>query len=133
MIDKGANKVLFVEAGKDFVDILFNLLSLNLGTVIKLLHDANMVGGIGNLYPSLENLNEDYLQPNQNKLELLNPQEKTSALLVPGASSQPKQKKFYNCANYRRYVADETSKRCPQCSLFYVLRSGQLVEDGFSL
>ncbi|KAJ0101351.1 hypothetical protein Patl1_06272 [Pistacia atlantica] len=84
MIDKGAKKVLFAEAGKDFVDVLFNLLSLKLGTVIKLLRDANMVGCIGNLYPSLENLNKDYLQPNQNKLELLKTQEKTSALLVPG-------------------------------------------------
>ncbi|KAJ0045079.1 hypothetical protein Pint_06221 [Pistacia integerrima] len=96
MIDKGAKKVLFAEAGKDFVDVLFNLLSLNIGTVIKLLRDANMVGCIGNLYPSLENLNKDYLQPNQNKLELLKTLEKTSGLLVPRASSQ-QQKKFYNC------------------------------------
>ncbi|KAJ0103217.1 hypothetical protein Patl1_06267 [Pistacia atlantica] len=89
MIDKGAKKVLFVEAGKDFVDVLFNLLSLNIRTVIKLLRDADMVGCIENLYSSLENLNKDYLQPNQNKLELLKTLEKTSGLLlVPGASSQ---------------------------------------------
>ncbi|KAJ0103218.1 hypothetical protein Patl1_06264 [Pistacia atlantica] len=115
MIDKGAKKVLFAEAGKDFVDVLFNLLSLNIRTIIKLLRDADMVGCTGNLYPSLENLNKDYLQPNQNKLELLKTLEKTSGLLlVPGASSQ-QQKKIYNCLNRCRYVADETSKRCPQC------------------
>ncbi|KAF2321307.1 hypothetical protein GH714_038564 [Hevea brasiliensis] len=37
LIDKKTNKVLFAEAEKDFVDFLFILLSLPVGTVIRLL------------------------------------------------------------------------------------------------
>ncbi|CAI0625993.1 unnamed protein product [Linum tenue] len=37
LINKKTKKVLFAEAGKDFVDFLFTLLSFPLGTVIKLL------------------------------------------------------------------------------------------------
>lgn len=35
MIDKKRKKFLFAEAGKDFVDFLFTLLSLPVGTVIS--------------------------------------------------------------------------------------------------
>ncbi|KAJ0044752.1 hypothetical protein Pint_06218 [Pistacia integerrima] len=96
IIEKKDNKVLFAEAGKDFVDFLFYLLSLPVGTIIKLLTKNKMVGS----------------QPNQNKLELLKSQEKTSALLVPGASSQPKQKKFHYCGHYHQYVADALWTAC---------------------
>lgn len=44
LIDTKGNKVLFAEAGKDFVDFLFNLLSLPLGNVINLLTKNSMVG-----------------------------------------------------------------------------------------
>lgn len=73
LVDKNANKVLFAEAGKDFVDFLFNLLSLPVGTVIRLITNATMVGCIGNLYQSIENLDQTYMQPNQNKDLLLKP------------------------------------------------------------
>ncbi|KDO39182.1 hypothetical protein CISIN_1g042433mg [Citrus sinensis] len=42
IIDKRANKVLFAEAEKDFVDILFNLLYMPFGSVTRLLRDAGM-------------------------------------------------------------------------------------------
>ncbi|CAL2234290.1 unnamed protein product [Prunus armeniaca] len=66
-------KVLFAEASKDFVDFLFTLLSLPIGTVIRLLSRKHMVGCLGKLYDSLENLNDTYLQPNLNKDVLLKP------------------------------------------------------------
>lgn len=67
LIDTSSNKVLFAEAGKDFVDFLFNLFALPLGAVIRLLTKNRMVGSLGNIYESIENLSETYLQPNQNK------------------------------------------------------------------
>ena len=73
IIDKRANKVLFAEAEKDFVDILFNLLYMPFGSVTRLLRDAGMVGCTGNLYQSIRNLSEALLTTNHNKVELLKP------------------------------------------------------------
>lgn len=67
LIDTKGNKVLFAEAGKDFVDFLFNLLSLPLGNVINLLTKNSMVGSLGSVYENIETLSESYLQPNQSK------------------------------------------------------------------
>ncbi|KAJ6720374.1 hypothetical protein OIU85_023578 [Salix viminalis] len=61
LIDSKHNKVVFAEAGKDFVDFLLNLLSLPLGSVIQLITKPAMTGCIANLYGSLEELDESYL------------------------------------------------------------------------
>jgi len=37
LIDKETNNVIFAEAGKDFVDILFSFLTLPLGTIARLI------------------------------------------------------------------------------------------------
>ena len=58
LVDSTSERVLFAEAGKDFVDFLFNILSLPVGTVIGLLTKQDMVGCLVNLYESLENLSD---------------------------------------------------------------------------
>ncbi|KAK2459076.1 hypothetical protein QL285_006151 [Trifolium repens] len=74
LIDTKNEKVLFAEASKPVVDFIFNILSLPVGTIVKLLGNNNgMVGSIGNLYQSVENLNHNYIQQDQNKDVLLNP------------------------------------------------------------
>ncbi|KAI9157832.1 hypothetical protein LWI28_028786 [Acer negundo] len=73
LIDTKNQKVLFAEAGKDFVDFLIYLLSLPVGTVVRLLSEKTMVGSLSKLYQSIENLQEAYFQPKQNKNLLLNP------------------------------------------------------------
>ncbi|CAI0467698.1 unnamed protein product [Linum tenue] len=73
LINKKTNKVLFAEAGKDFVDFLFTLLSFPLGTVIKLLSKNRMVGCLGNLYQSIEELGDAFFQPKIGKATVLNP------------------------------------------------------------
>ncbi|KAL6202530.1 hypothetical protein ACLB2K_026238 [Fragaria x ananassa] len=65
--------VLFAEAGKDFLDFLFTLLSLPVGTVIRLLSKDGMVGSFGKLYESVESLDCTYMQPQLNKDILLKP------------------------------------------------------------
>ncbi|KAL6126578.1 hypothetical protein ACLB2K_074625 [Fragaria x ananassa] len=67
LIDTKNRKVLFAEASKEVVDFLFTLLSLPIGTVIRLLTKKGMVGCLGKLYESVEELNDTYLQPNLNK------------------------------------------------------------------
>ena len=70
MIDTESCRVLYAEAGKEFVDFLLNILTLPIGTFIPLLN-REMVGGLGNIYKSIENLSTTYLQPNLNKDTLL--------------------------------------------------------------
>ncbi|XP_027364832.1 uncharacterized protein LOC113871938 [Abrus precatorius] len=86
LIDTKREKVLFAEASKEVIDFLFNLLRLPISSVIRLLNKNGMVGSLGNLYQSVENLNDTYMQPNQHKDLLLKPKAhfsstKISALL----------------------------------------------------
>ncbi|KDO67754.1 hypothetical protein CISIN_1g025471mg [Citrus sinensis] len=139
IIDKRANKVLFAEAEKDFVDSLFNLLYMPFGTVTRLLRDAVTVGCTGNLYQSLENLSEAVLITNHSKVELLKPLlkwEKPSVLLQPQACPPPVpvERKLYNCGNNHRYVTNQANKPCPQCysSQSYEVRQSNMVSESES-
>ncbi|KAF5470557.1 hypothetical protein F2P56_011061 [Juglans regia] len=76
LVDKSSNKVVFAEAGKEFVDLLFGLLQVPLGSIIGLLRDNDLVAGSGSLFrvhESIQNLDPSYLLPNQTKDSLLNP------------------------------------------------------------
>ncbi|KAG6538300.1 hypothetical protein ZIOFF_003415 [Zingiber officinale] len=101
LIDTAAQKVLFAEAGKEVVDFLFNLLSFPLGSIVKLLSKDRMEGSIGNLYKSIQELDDSYLQNSKGKSTLLNPiRTPTPSLLLPGPSSSPSSKDVYfQCAN----------------------------------
>ncbi|KAI8539908.1 hypothetical protein RHMOL_Rhmol09G0219400 [Rhododendron molle] len=138
LIDTKGKRVLFAEAGKDFVDFLFHLLHLPVGTAVRLLTEQTMVGTLGNLYESIENLSETYFQSNQTKDSVLKPKAPFSATQVPllpldGCASFDK--KLYTCPSngtrkhdtnpgfpqpgqirYHPYVADNTRAVCPQCN-----------------
>ncbi|KAK8334106.1 hypothetical protein V6Z11_A10G250700 [Gossypium hirsutum] len=73
LIDSKSKRVLFAEAGKDFVDFLFSILSMPVGAVIRLLTKQGMVRCLGNLYGSIENLGDTYMQSLANKDTLLKP------------------------------------------------------------
>ncbi|KAK7339810.1 hypothetical protein VNO77_20495 [Canavalia gladiata] len=58
LVDKEKNKVLFVETGKDFVDVLLSFLTLPLGTITRLVaEESNMqpvkVGSVSSLYEKM--------------------------------------------------------------------------------
>ncbi|TYG51557.1 hypothetical protein ES288_D10G267100v1 [Gossypium darwinii] len=59
-IDPNSNRLLFAEAGKDFVDFLFSIMLLPVGTVIRLIGKQG-TGCIGNIYDSIENLGNSYM------------------------------------------------------------------------
>ncbi|QCE15154.1 hypothetical protein DEO72_LG11g2163 [Vigna unguiculata] len=61
LVNKYTNKVIFAEANKDFVDILFSFLLLPLGTIARLVEkDSNIepltIGCLHSLYHSVQNL-----------------------------------------------------------------------------
>nr|XP_017245524.1 PREDICTED: uncharacterized protein LOC108217191 [Daucus carota subsp. sativus] len=117
LIDRNENKVIFGEAGKDFVDFLFHFLSLPVGTVVKLLSRNKMVGSLGKIYGSIESLNASYMEPNVNKDHVLNPRVYSShgdAPLLLGHKSEGDQDndtkylksnvKWCNCGRPMNYV-----------------------------
>ena len=140
LIDTESQRVLFAEADKNFIDFLFHILALPVGTFIELLTKQGMVGSLGNIYESIENLNITYLQPNLNKETLLKPKVHISGagtgvpLLLPNVeSSSSTSLKFYKCAGSNRfrhdggiiigsncnncnYVANDNRAICPSCN-----------------
>ncbi|KAF3649870.1 putative miraculin-like [Capsicum annuum] len=56
LIESKRQEVMFVEAGKKSIDFLFHILALPIGSVIRLLSVKELVGCLGNLYESLQNL-----------------------------------------------------------------------------
>ena len=133
LIDTESQKVLFAEAGKEFIDFLFHILALPIGTFISLLKNQGAVGSFGNIYESIENLSTTYLQPNFNKETLLKPKVHISGgtgvpLLLPNVESSSTSRKLYKCnknyelgpsspswAGCNAYVADDCSAICPSC------------------
>ncbi|CAN1176236.1 hypothetical protein LINPERPRIM_LOCUS45326 [Linum perenne] len=103
LIDKQTRKLVYGEAGKEFVDLLLTILSLPLGTVTMLLSKNNMVGclaSLGSLYQSIENLNDTYII--QSKSSILNPEalysptKNTTLLSTDGLTGI---RQFYTCSN----------------------------------
>ncbi|KAB1217969.1 hypothetical protein CJ030_MR3G014621 [Morella rubra] len=80
-----------------------------------------MVGCIGNLYKSIEDLNVAYLHANQHKDLLLKPKAPTTAstslpLSLPSNHTSPEPiGKLYNCYSSHRYVSDMYGSACPSC------------------
>ncbi|XP_052185955.1 uncharacterized protein LOC127797260 isoform X8 [Diospyros lotus] len=78
LVDTTTDKVVFAEAGKDFVDFLFGLLQLPLGGILAALPGQAVSGSIIKIYESAQNLADEYLQPSQTKNSLLRPATATS-------------------------------------------------------
>ncbi|QCE05760.1 hypothetical protein DEO72_LG9g766 [Vigna unguiculata] len=120
LIDSKREKVLLAEASKAVVDFLFNLLCLPIATVIRILNKDPMVGSLGNLYESVENLDETYMQPQLHKDLLLKPNASVSSQisgLLPSinvTSSNNATNVFYRCPNHTIYLTSNNITRCPK-------------------
>ncbi|GMI87022.1 hypothetical protein like AT5G01130 [Hibiscus trionum] len=120
LIDSKGQRVLFAEADKDFVDFLFNILLLPVGTVIRLLTKEGMVGCIGNLYRSVENLGDAYIQQTTTRDNLLKPTYSSSLaadvpLLLPNIQSSKPQGLYrcsYGCSSYCHALGNSKPKAC---------------------
>ncbi|CAO2825601.1 unnamed protein product [Amaranthus hypochondriacus] len=100
LVDTKANKVLFAEATKEFVDFIFHIMCLPLGTVVKLLSQNKMVGCLGDLYKSVSSLNTQYFQTDLNKHSVLNPKSSVNVpLLSLKETADNPPGKFYKCGS----------------------------------
>lgn len=100
------------------MDFLLSLMSLPIGTVTRILSTNDMVGSIGNLYQSFENLSEIYIQPEAKKDTLLKPKslvfEGVARLLaLPDNADQTRS--LFTCGNCKRYVTYDLQDKCPSC------------------
>jgi hypothetical protein len=91
LIDTKSQSVLYAEACKDVIviDFLFSFLTLPIGTVIKILSKGSMVGSVGNLYKSVEELDETYVCSARAKQAFLTPT--GGKLQIPEAPAAPQQ------------------------------------------
>ncbi|GMI80677.1 hypothetical protein like AT5G43240 [Hibiscus trionum] len=125
LIDSKSNRLVFAEAGKDFVDFIFSIMSLPVGTVIRLLGKQGTAGCIRNIYESIENLGSSYMLSKANKDILLKAQALNYAayepLLLPSIQP-PAYTDLYRCSssggnvNCRMYIANNPNSRCTSCN-----------------
>ncbi|KAG2404679.1 uncharacterized protein HKW66_Vig0116010 [Vigna angularis] len=84
MVLKEENKVIFAEAGKDFVDVLFSFLTLPLGTIARVARKESKlqpseVASLSSLYQSVENLDKECFPTDTCKEMLLCPRNSMEA------------------------------------------------------
>ncbi|XP_039159564.1 uncharacterized protein LOC120289099 [Eucalyptus grandis] len=112
LVDKRNQTILFAEAGKDFVDFLFHGLALPVGTIVSLLSKAGVASGVRNLYASVENLSDTYIERRE-KEALLKPKARSSgpdvlrSLLPEAPPLAPI--KYYTCHHISGPAADAAS------------------------
>ncbi|KAK2966149.1 hypothetical protein RJ640_018402 [Escallonia rubra] len=83
-VDKAQNKVLFAEAGEEFVDILLSFLTLPLGTIVRLLSKPSdalqlKLGSLTTLYECVSALQTKHFWTEAGKVMLLNPSNSAGA------------------------------------------------------
>ncbi|KAL5976876.1 hypothetical protein ACLOJK_021211 [Asimina triloba] len=132
LVDGKSQKVVFAECEKDFIDFLFSLFILPLGSVVEVLTKESMVGdvgAIGQLFKSVTDMNEAYILPGQEKVSVLHPKvlSPLNKPLLLQLDNVAVKKKYYTCSHIlistsgysssRRcnYVTDVANTKCPEC------------------
>ncbi|KAM1803355.1 hypothetical protein ACFX15_028779 [Malus domestica] len=75
LVDKGSNKVIFVESDGDFIDVLFSFLTMPMGRIVRLAEDSVPVeiGCMRNLHQSIEKFDVHNFRSNECRDMLLLP------------------------------------------------------------
>ncbi|KAJ0764310.1 hypothetical protein HanPI659440_Chr08g0290651 [Helianthus annuus] len=118
LVDRKGSRVLFAEVSKEFVDFLFHIFSLPLGTLIEFLGSNKMAGCLGKLKDSIESFNRSYLQPGIKMDDIFNPKTAfngdTFLLCHDTASSDRDDQSGASKAVYR--CAKAAAGHCYSCS-----------------
>ncbi|KAL0918146.1 hypothetical protein M5K25_010137 [Dendrobium thyrsiflorum] len=119
IIDPENSKVICASAQKGFIDFIFSLLKLPLGTVIKLFSPQSKIGSLGNLYQSIKNLNQGYFVTKIAKSSLLSPNVFISDLATPLllGTAAIKEPTYYLCNSCKGKVTTVRNIICPNCKL----------------
>jgi hypothetical protein len=107
VLNEKGNKVLFAEAGNDFVDVLFSFLTMPLGTIARLVEKESTIGPVSvgclnSLYKSVADLDQSCFSTDTIKQMLLQPinsaEDYCSTLKLNIDDTPPT--KYFLCAEY---------------------------------
>ncbi|XP_074309650.1 uncharacterized protein LOC141644103 [Silene latifolia] len=114
MVDIKAKKVVFAEADKEFIDFIFNLMSLPLSAVTKvlLLNEKGSVGCLGSLYKSIESLSSQYFEPNLSNNSVLKPKASVTLPLLSLYDYPSSDCRIFRCANGHTSMSDVRGSLC---------------------
>ncbi|KAK2360843.1 hypothetical protein QL285_086064 [Trifolium repens] len=107
VLNEKGNKVLFAEAGNDFVDVLFSFLTMPLGTIARLVEKESTIGPVSvgclnTLYKSVADLDQSCFSTDTIKQMLLQPinsaEDYCSTLKLNIDDTPPT--KYFLCAQY---------------------------------
>ncbi|KAL1079895.1 hypothetical protein V6Z11_D10G251000 [Gossypium hirsutum] len=104
LVESTSQRVLFAEAGKDFVDFLFNILSFPVGTVIWLLKKQEMVANKDTLLKPIASINAANVPP------LLPTTESSKSIEIYMCDQS-----YYN-QSCGLYVSYDSKSICPSCN-----------------
>nr|XP_011460900.1 PREDICTED: uncharacterized protein LOC105350492 isoform X1 [Fragaria vesca subsp. vesca] len=82
LVDKESNKVIFIESDNDFVDVLFSLLTIPIGTIVKLTSRQSVplhIGCLNNLYESVAKIDAQHFENEAYRDMLLCPQNRADS------------------------------------------------------
>ncbi|PSS02897.1 Rho1 guanine nucleotide exchange factor like [Actinidia chinensis var. chinensis] len=137
LVEKEKNRVVFAEANKDFVDVIFSFLTMPIGTIVSLIREHLLKGEIGclnNLYESVEKLDEEYLA-SEHKEILLHPRSATEVYfrnlklnLIENNNSKCYLCRYADCTFLSYYQI--YSCRCGQALEHFVYLSDAILPDG---
>lgn len=126
LVNKETDKVLFAEAGKDFVDALFSFLTLPLGTIVRLIEKPSntgpvMVGCLNSLYHSVEDLDTEYLCISKEMLlqPINSSEDYCNTLELNIDDSQPTKYCLCGCGSVRLRWCTSIFENCQCGSLFF--------------
>ncbi|KAL5057947.1 hypothetical protein RYX36_029551 [Vicia faba] len=149
LVNKDTNMVLFAEAGKDFVDVLFSFLTLPLGTIARLVEKKSSmgpvsVGCLNKLYGSLREFDKEYLIMGTTKEMLLQPKNSSEShcRTLKLNIDDTKAPEYFLCTKFNgcsspRYLNISTNKKCEcasnyTCPVSLKYSSNGFVKDGTS-
>lgn len=129
LVDKASQKVIFIESGNEFVDVLFSFLTIPMATIIKRAGDISVPLGMGcmkNLYASVKDIDEKDFRSSLCKEMLLCPCNDAASHcknLKLIYDNTPKPDYFLcskrNCLSYNFYSTHGHCHTCPCGSSTY--------------
>ncbi|KAK8965353.1 hypothetical protein KSP40_PGU022031 [Platanthera guangdongensis] len=138
LIDREQKRVVFAEAGSDFVDVLFSFLTLPLGRIVRLLKKQSCLGSLDSLYDSVELLDIKHLKTEACRDMLLNPRNAAAMqcedLKIKGIH-ELEPRKLYTCSqddcliHSTCYYTFSIKCLCHRCGKLMVKCPGQWLKE----
>lgn len=122
LVDKPSNRVIFIEADYDFIDVLFSFMTIPMGKVVRLARDNSMplkIGCMNKLYESVEKIDVQVFRSTACRDMLLLPCSAADVhcknLKLKLDNAEPTQ--YFKCNSYdsHSWLSYHKNASCPSC------------------